>query len=83
MPTWAPAFAVGLGNDEGLALIALDPAHCDDVQKTDADRARPRRGTVQLPLPHGARLLYTATFVPEPRVTNPAGTKPAHGLTRR
>ena len=69
VPTWAPAFAVGLGNNE-VWRSSRDPAHCDDVQQKAAQTARgqlARYGCVY----RTARLMYTVTFVPTPRVTNP------------
>jgi len=72
VPTWAPAFAVGLGNDE-VWRSSRDPAHCDDVQQKAAQVSRGSSATYSC-LYRTARLMYTVTFIPEPRITNP--TKP-------
>src|SRR5919198_4981299 len=72
VPTWAPAFAVNLGNDEAWRS-SRDPKRCDDVQQKAAQVTRGQLA------PYGclyrtARLMYTVTFIPDPRVTNPTTT---------
>jgi hypothetical protein len=69
VPTWAPAFAVNLGNDEAWRS-SRDPAHCDDVQQKAAQVTRGSTATYKC-IYRTARLMYTATFIPDPRVTNP------------
>ena len=72
VPTWAPAFAVNLGHDE-VWRSSSDRDRCNDVQQ---DAAQVTRGE----LAHygcvyrTARLMYTVTFIPDPRVTNPPET---------
>jgi hypothetical protein len=68
VPTWAPAFAVGLGNDEAWRS-SRDADDCDDVQQR---AAQTRRGGMRT---YGcfyrtARLLYTAHVVNDPRATS-------------
>ncbi|HEY7631074.1 MAG TPA: hypothetical protein VH817_10250 [Thermoleophilaceae bacterium] len=72
VPTWAPAFAVNLGNDEAWRS-SRDPAHCDDVQQKAAQVTRGQLANYRC-IYRTARLMYTATFIPDPRVTNPATT---------
>ena len=80
VPTWAPAFAVGLANDE-VWRSSRDPAHCDDVQQKAAQTTRGQTATYSC-LYRTARLMYTVTFIPDPRVTNPPATKKKTGTTR-
>ena len=72
VPTWAPAFAVNLGNDEAWRS-SRDPQHCDDVQQKAAQVTRGQLASYQC-LYRTARLMYTATFIPDPRVTTPPTT---------
>lgn len=67
VPTWAPAFAVQLGNDEQWRSSRADDK-CDDVSQHAAQQ---RLGSLRTYgcLYKQARLLYTATFVPDPRIT--------------
>jgi hypothetical protein len=74
VPTWAPAFAVNLGNDEAWRS-SRDPQHCDDVQQKAAQVTRGQLASYQC-LYRTARLMYTATFIPDPRVTTPTQTTP-------
>jgi hypothetical protein len=69
VPTWAPAFAVNLGNDEAWRS-SRDPAHCNDVQQKAAQVTRGQLASYKC-IYRTARLMYTATFIPDPRVTNP------------
>jgi len=69
VPTWAPAFAVGLANDE-VWRSSRDPAHCDDVQQKAAQTTRGQSANYSC-LYRTARLMYTVTYIPDPRVTNP------------
>jgi hypothetical protein len=73
VPTWAPAFAVNLTNDEAWRS-SRDPQHCDDVQQKAAQVTRGQLASYGC-LYRTARLMYTVTFIPAPRVTNP--TTPA------
>jgi hypothetical protein len=72
VPTWIPAFSVGLGNDEAWRS-SRESDKCDDVRQ---DAAQSERGSLKT---YGcfyrtARLLYTATMVPDPkRTTGPKG----------
>ncbi len=68
VPTWAPAFGVGLGQTEAWRS-SRDGQRCDDVNQTAAQQ---RRGSLRTYgcLYRTARLLYSVTFVPDPgRVT--------------
>jgi hypothetical protein len=69
VPTWAPAFAVGLSEDNAWRA-PRNPEDCNDVERAAV------HGTVGNVRRYRcfyrtARLLYTATFVPDPKVTNP------------
>ena len=81
VPTWAPAFGVGLANEEAWRS-SRDAERCDDVRQTAAQQ---RRGSLRTYgcLYRTARLLYTASFVPNPRPTedaaDPAPATPAPG----
>jgi hypothetical protein len=70
VPTWAPAFAVNLGDDMQWRS-SRDPANCDDVRQ---DAAQDIRGSART---YGcvyktARLLYSVTYIPDPKPTTPA-----------
>ena len=67
VPTWAPAFGVGLGNEEAWRS-SRDSERCDDVRQTAAQQRRRSSRTYGC-LYRTARLLYTASFVPDPRPT--------------
>ena len=72
VPTWAPAFAVNLGDDMQWRS-SRDPKSCDDVRQ---DAAQDIRGSART---YGcvyktARLLYTVTYIPDPK---PTTTPPA------
>jgi hypothetical protein len=73
VPTWAPAFAVSLGDDMQWRS-SRDPKNCDDVRQ---DAAQDIRGSART---YGcvyktARLLYTVTYVPDPKATTPPAKK--------
>jgi hypothetical protein len=68
VPTWAPAFAVNLANTEAWRS-SRDPKHCDDVQQKAAQVTRGSTASYTC-VYRTARLMYTATFIPDPRVTN-------------
>jgi hypothetical protein len=67
--TWAPAFSGTLGNDQ-VWRSSRDPAKCDDVQQDAAQDVLGSQRTYGC-LYRKARLLYTATFVPQPKKTTP------------
>jgi hypothetical protein len=72
VPTWAPAFAVSLGDDMQWRS-SRDPKACDDVRQ---DAAQDIRGSART---YGcvyktARLLYTVTYIPDPKATTPPKT---------
>lgn len=67
VPTWAPAFAVNLGDDMQWRS-SRDPKACDDVRQ---DAAHDIRGSART---YGcvyktARLLYSVTYVADPKPT--------------
>jgi hypothetical protein len=78
VPTWAPAFAVNLTNDEAWRS-SRDPKSCDDVQQKAAQVVRGQLAPYQC-IYRTARLMYTVTFIPDPRVTSPT-TTPKNGTT--
>ncbi len=68
VPTWIPAFGVGLANDNAWRS-SRKAGKCDDVQDSAVHE---RRGQI---LNYGclyrtARLLYSATVITEPKKTN-------------
>jgi len=70
VPTWAPAFAVNLGDDMQWRS-SRDPKSCDDVRQ---DAAQDIHGSART---YGcvyktARLLYTVTYIRDPKPTSPA-----------
>jgi hypothetical protein len=67
VPTWAPAFAVNLADDMQWRS-SRDPKACNDVKQ---DAAQDIRGSART---YGcvyktARLLYTVTYIPDPKPT--------------
>jgi hypothetical protein len=73
VPTWAPAFAVNLGDDMQWRS-SRDPKNCDDVRQ---DAAQDIHGSART---YGcvyktARLLYTVTYIRDPQPTTPAPKK--------
>jgi hypothetical protein len=74
VPTWAPAFAVNLADDMQWRS-SRDPKACDNVRQ---NAAHDTRGSVKTYgcLYKTARLLYTATYIPDPKPTSvPPKTK--------
>jgi len=67
VPTWAPAFAVNLGQDEAWRS-SRDPDKCDDVRQEAAQQVRGGARTYGC-LYRTARILYGATMIPDPRPT--------------
>jgi hypothetical protein len=69
VPTWAPAFAVNLGRDHSWRS-SRKPTACNDVgQPAVQDVIRSLR--TYACFYRTARLLYSVTFVPNPKETNP------------
>jgi len=73
VPTWAPAFSVNLADDM-VWRSSRDPKNCNDVQQ---DAAQDIRGSSRT---YGcvyktARLLYSVTYIPDPKPTTPTKTK--------
>ncbi len=68
VPTWAPAFSVGLGDDE-IWRSSRTKGNCDKVtgHYTHQQLNTVRRYTCTYP---NARLRYSATFVPNPERTD-------------
>jgi hypothetical protein len=67
VPTWAPAFAVKLGTDQAWRSSRSSSA-CNDVQQQASHQ------TLKTVRSYGcfyrtARLLYSATFIPDPKPT--------------
>lgn len=70
VPTWAPAFAVNLA-DDFVWRSSRDPKNCDDVRQ---DAAQDNRGSSRSYrcVYKTARLLYTVTYIPDPKPTTQA-----------
>ena len=75
VPTWAPAFGVGLANQEAWRS-SRNSQSCDDVSQTAAQQRRGSQRTYGC-LYRTARLLYTAFMVRNPRATSQAPDRPA------
>jgi hypothetical protein len=74
VPTWAPAFAVNLGDDMQWRS-SRDPKNCDDVRQNAAQDIRGSARTYGC-VYKTARLLYTVTYIPDPKpVTAPKTAK--------
>ena len=73
VPTWAPAFAVNLGTDQAWRS-SRNPAKCNDVQQFAAHQTvgSSRQYTCFY---RTARLLYSATYIPDPTPTTPTKKK--------
>jgi hypothetical protein len=67
--TWIPSFAVKQPEGEAWRS-SRDPDRCDDVRQPAAQTVRGGLRTYGC-LYRTARLLYTATFIPDPRPTTP------------
>jgi hypothetical protein len=67
VPTWAPAFAVNLGEDMQWRSSRA-PNACDDVRQNAAQDIRGSARTFGC-VYKTARLLYTATYIPDPKPT--------------
>jgi hypothetical protein len=73
VPTWAPAFAVNLGDDFQWRS-SRDPKACDDVRQDAAQDIRSSARTYGC-VYKTARLLYSATYIRDPKPTTPAPAK--------
>lgn len=71
VPTWAPTFAISLGRDNmWRASRRSRDRGCANVQRQAAQQRVGRRGRKRYECDNfGGRLLYTATYVPDPRRT--------------
>jgi hypothetical protein len=69
VPTWAPAFAVNLGDDMQWRS-SRDPKNCDDVRQNAAQDIRGSARSYGC-VYKTARLLYSATYIPDPKPTTP------------
>jgi hypothetical protein len=67
VPTWAPAFAVNLADDAQWRSSRAATA-CDDVRQNAAQDIRGSGRTYGC-VYKTARLLYTATYIPDPKPT--------------
>lgn len=67
VPTWAPAFAINLGEDMAWRSSRAGNA-CDDVQQQAAQQTVNSLRRYQC-FYRTARLLYSATFIPNPKPT--------------
>jgi hypothetical protein len=74
VPTWAPAFSVNLGDDQQWRS-SRDPKNCDDVRQNAAQDIRGSARTYGC-VYKTARLLYTVTYIPDPKPTTPAAPAP-------
>lgn len=69
VPTWAPAFAVNLGTDQAWRS-SRNSAKCNDVQQPAAQQAIGATRQYSC-FYRTARLLYSATYIPNPTPTKP------------
>jgi hypothetical protein len=72
VPTWAPAFAVNLGNDMQWRS-SRDAKSCDNVQQDAAQKVSGSTRTYGC-VYKTARLLYSATYVADPQPTSTGTT---------
>lgn len=82
VPTWAPAFAVNLGNDQAWRS-SRSSSNCNDVKQSAAQQTT---GTIRAYscFYRTARLLYSFSYVPDPVPTTPATTTaPTKKTSRR
>jgi len=66
VPTWAPALAVGFGNDVSWRAASRSKGKCTDLE-TQAPQGGPNRLARYRCLFRTARLTYTATLITSPR----------------
>ena len=69
VPTWAPAFAVGLPKTNWWRS-SRSKGKCDDVSQRAAQQSVGGLRVYGCTYHEGARLMYTATYIPDPRPTN-------------
>lgn len=70
VPTWAPALAIGFGNDTSWRATRGED-NCDDVRRQTAQTEAGAETEVRC-LYRTARLTYTATFISSPRPAQPS-----------
>lgn len=75
VPTWAPAFAVGLPRNNWWRS-SRRKGQCDNVSQQAAMDTLGDLRTFGCTYKEGARLMYTATYVPAPRITDGSNKKP-------
>jgi hypothetical protein len=69
VPTWAPAFAVGLPRTNWWRS-SRKKGQCDNVSQRAAQQSIGTVTTFGCTYREGARLMYTATYIPDPRPTD-------------
>ena len=69
VPTWAPAFAVNLGADQAWRS-SRSSENCNDVQQPTAQQTLNTTRSYSC-FYRTARLLYSATYIPNPTPTTP------------
>src|SRR3954449_7178353 len=69
VPTWLPAFAINLGADQAWRS-SRSSENCDDVQQPSAQQTLKTTRSYSC-FYRTARLLYSATFIPNPTPTTP------------
>jgi len=79
--TWVPTFAVSLAENQ-VWRSSRDADKCDDVRQNAAQQTRGSLRTYGC-IYRTARLMYTATFVPDPRRTTPAPERSSRAERRR
>jgi hypothetical protein len=79
VPTWAPAFAVNLGADQAWRS-SRSSENCNDVQQPAAQQTLKTTRSYSC-FYRTARLLYSATYIPNPTPTTP--TKTTTGTKKR
>ena len=79
VPTWVPAFAVKLGNDQAWRS-SRSSENCNDVQQPSAQPTLKTTRSYSC-FYRTARLLYSATYIPNPTPTTT--TKSTSGKKRR
>ena len=72
VPTWVPAFAVDLGTDQAWRS-SRSSENCDDVQQPAAQQRLKTTRSYSC-FYRTARLLYSATYIPNPTPTTPPKT---------
>jgi hypothetical protein len=72
VPTWAPAFAVNLGADQAWRS-SRSSENCNDVQQPAAQQTLKTTRSYSC-FYRTARLLYSATYIPNPTPTTPPKT---------